>query len=273
MYVLELEVPQELADRLVAELWERGTRGIIEEAGTEGRLRLRAYFDAPFPAEQLGVPEARWQYEEPKNWARLVMEEWEPILVGQRFFVAPAWRQEPTPTGRLRLVVYPGAALGTGYHPTTQMCLEAMEVHLRPSDVFLDVGTGSGILCQAAWLLGTRRLVGCDTDPEAVQIARENLILRERIPALLYVGSIDAMRWQTATVAAANIGPGALIELAEKFAMVLRTDGVLLASGFESEEAADVRLAFERAGFRLCEERERQNWIFHLYRLSRTGRC
>lgn len=265
MYVLRLICTADQADELVGELWRRGTRGIIEDELPGDRRQLRAYFDEPFPIDELAPFSPRWEYEQPRNWAREIMDSWSPIVVGERFFIAPEWRSDPTPPGRLRLVVYPGAALGTGYHPTTQLCLEAMEKLARPEDIFVDVGTGSGILCQAAWLLGIRKLIGCDTDPEAIRIARENLFARQRVPALLFTGSVEALRSGLATLVAANIGRAPLVERAAELSRILRPGGYCLATGFDSEEAPLLKVPFEEAGFSLVEESERAEWAFQLW--------
>ena len=73
-----------------------------------------------------------------------------PMLAGERFFLVPPWCDDPAPPGRLRLEIYPGMACGTGRHPATQLCLEALERTVRPGMTLVDVGTGSGILSAGA---------------------------------------------------------------------------------------------------------------------------
>src|SRR5204863_7377462 len=101
------------------------------------------------------------------DWVQATQDAWPPLFVGEKFFVVAPWRTEPTPPGRLRLEINPGIQCGTGQHPCTQLCLQAMERVLRPGDRVLDVGSGSGILSIAAALLGAAMVVACDLDPEA----------------------------------------------------------------------------------------------------------
>jgi ribosomal protein L11 methyltransferase len=169
---------------LTLRLWEAGTLGI-----TEGDGFIDAFFDDAETASKFGVPEAVIDV----DWVAKTQEGFPPLLVGEKFFLAPPWRTEPTPPGRLRLVINPGAQCGTGYHRCTQLCLEAMERIIRPGDSVLDVGSGSGILSIAAKLLGAGRVVACDIDTDALR------------PVPFFVGSVDAVRSNTFDVVVANI--------------------------------------------------------------------
>jgi ribosomal protein L11 methyltransferase len=113
-------------------------------------------------------------------------------------------------------------AFGTGRHETTQLCLEALETYVRPGVRVLDVGTGSGILAQAAALLGAGPVWACDIDPEAVEIARGNA------GPNLFIGSVDAVRSGAAGLIAANISPEAIARLAPELLRCLRPGGVAL---------------------------------------------
>src|SRR6185369_9323104 len=158
MYYLHLEVEPERVDTLLAELWEAGTTGVIEGDGC-----VDAFFDDFAAAAAFGNPLQAAD----RDWVQETEDAWPPILVGDKFFVVAPWRKEPTPPGRFRLEINPGIQCGTGQHPCTQLCLEAMERLIRPGDRVLDVGTGSGILSLAARMLGAGQVVACDIDPDA----------------------------------------------------------------------------------------------------------
>ncbi len=157
MFSLELDCKQEERDLLIAELWEQGSSGIQEsDAGN----RLRAFFDDDADPIALAMHfdayPLRWREEESIDWVEIANAKLTPMLAGARFFLVPQWRSDPTPPDRLRIEVNSGLAFGTGAHESTQLCLEALERVVKPGITVLDVGAGSGILSQAARLLGRR---------------------------------------------------------------------------------------------------------------------
>ena len=225
MFSLLLRCAPALEDKLTAELWEAGTTGIVDEPGG-----LRAFFEESADQRQLlrqfavYAPELR--REQAVDWEQVSRDAWPPLLIGERFFLVAPWRDDPIPGGRLRLEMTPGMACGTGHHPATQLCLEAMERYVRPGATVLDVGAGSGILSAAAQLLGAGLIVACDIDVEAVAIARD------RLTGPVFVGSADAVQSGFADVIVANISSAAVEELEGEFKRVQKTDGALILSGF-----------------------------------------
>ena len=237
MFFVELQCKPEEKDLIIADLWERGCAGITELDET----RLRAFFAAD-DAELRGVFArfgARWERVEERDWVALAHARLDPMLVGERFFLVPVWRDDPAPAGRMRIVVNPGMAFGTGAHETTQLCIEALERHVRPGRAVLDVGTGSGILSIAARMLGAARVAACDNDPDALAVAREHVAA--------WLGSVDAAVSASADVLVVNIGPAAVVEMAADVKRVLRPGGVALVSGFEQEDAGPVLAAYPGA--------------------------
>jgi ribosomal protein L11 methyltransferase len=207
MFVVRVEDDESLSLRL----WEAGTLGI-----TEGDGFVDAFFEDAETASLFGVPEAVADV----DWVAQTKEAFPPLLVGERFFVAAPWRTEPTPPGRVRLVINPGTQCGTGYHRCTQLCLEAMEKLIRPGDAVLDVGSGSGILSLAARLLGAGRVVSCDVDPDAVG------------PACFFIGSVDAVRSGSFDIVVANINEDVIGSMLPDFERVARKR---ILSGFQND--------------------------------------
>jgi ribosomal protein L11 methyltransferase len=256
MLVLRLQCAATEKDRLIAELWERGTAGITEEDAPGARSRLAAFFEEPIDVADLAAWQPRWEPVEDRDWVQVSQSQWSPVLVGARFYLVPAWSREPAPPGRLRLVMNPGQACGTGWHPTTQLCLEAMERHVLPGTAVLDLGTGSGILAVAAALLGAGPIYACDIDPHAAFVACGRL-RQEGVSAGLFVGSARALRSASIDVVVANINAETLLDLAPEIARICRPTGRTILSGFPRRHLDRVRAAYSAHR----EVLEKEGWI------------
>jgi ribosomal protein L11 methyltransferase len=255
MFSLYVECRQEEKDLLMADLWERGSRGITELDAAGDRCGLRAFFDDA-DAGKLERDFERYgataRTEEDCDWIEVARARLEPMLVGDRFFLVPEWRDDATPPDRLRIEVNPGLAFGTGAHESTQLCLERLEQELRPGMVVLDVGIGAGILAQAAELLGARQVFGCDIDPVAVEIASRKLS---------FVGSVDAVRTSSIDLITANISGEAMVQLAPDLLSAIRPGGIVIAGGIELSEAGDVERALHAAGASIRGSHAKGNWM------------
>src|SRR5512136_3058595 len=123
------------------------------------------------------VPEPTFRIVAETDWASAWKEHYHVVHLGDRFVIKPTWREYDAQPGEIVMELDPGMAFGTGLHPTTQMCLAAIEKYARPEMRTLDLGTGSGILAIGAALLGVTSIVGIDNDPLAVKVAAENAAL------------------------------------------------------------------------------------------------
>ena len=236
----------------------RGIRRQIEE----GLWRLRLLYPMPEPV-------ARTVKEE--DWAHAWKRHFKPLRIGQRVLLTPAWEEPEALPGDVVVRLEPGMAFGTGLHPTTRLCLAALERWVRPGDAFLDIGTGSGVLSIAAAKFGAAPVWATDIDPLAIRAARENA-LRNGIPLspdMMHIeqGSVPTGQAGRFKVIAANILAEVLVGLFESeydnapLVEPLAEDGHLILSGILEEKAAMVVSAAARHGLKEVERGQEGDWV------------
>ena len=199
------------------------------------------------------------------DWAEAWKAHFPVMRVGRRLVIRPTWRRHRAAPGDLVLALDPGMAFGTGLHPTTRLCLAALEVAADRGELegarVLDVGCGSGILAIAAALLGATSVLGVDTDPIAVEATVANAgrnRLRDTIRAR--AGSLPSGE-AAHSVVLANLIASVLIALAAALRDELRPGGLLLASGIVADREAEVASALEGTGLRLAERFVEGDWV------------
>jgi ribosomal protein L11 methyltransferase len=198
-----------------------------------------------------------------EDWAECWKEFFWPEKVGHRLVVKPSWRPYAAVADEIVLTIDPGMAFGTGTHPTTALCLAAIENYLSPGDRFLDLGTGSGILMIAAARLGAARLCGIDSDEVAVTVARKNLLLNQvpQIRWTLVTGHLADPVKETYQVVAANILSEVILVLLDDVRRVLADGGILILSGIIQKNSAAVEQKLRTLGFEILEIGEREEWV------------
>jgi ribosomal protein L11 methyltransferase len=265
MFSIDIDCAQEGKDLTIAELSEAGCTGIIELEESADSARLRAFFDDDARQPEL---QSRFGGEvkpaDTRDWVAFAHEHLKPMEIGERIFVCPEWRDDPTPPGRIRIVVNAGLAFGTGAHETTRLCLQALERHLKPGMTVpgmtvLDVGTGAGILAEVAVKLGAGKVFASDNDPEAVTVARENFE-RAGVEIPVSPGSTDAFPDHIADIVVANISPAWIADLAPEWVRLLKPGGAAILSGFEAADIDRVSTALEAAGARITGEFGENEW-------------
>jgi ribosomal protein L11 methyltransferase len=260
MFSIDLVCPQPDKDLIVANLWEAGSSGIIELEDLDDSAKLRAFFDDD--SQQAALLERFGGEATPadtRDWVAFAHEYLQPMEIGKRIFVCPEWRNDPTLPGRIRIEVNAGLAFGTGAHETTRLCLEAIERHMNPGMTVIDVGTGSGILAEAAVKLGAGKVAACDSDEEAVAVARENFA-RAGVVVDLTVGSAEQYPDQSAELIVANISPAWIRDLAQEWVRILKPNCVGVLSGFEAADVPSISDALAKAGATIVAEYGEHEW-------------
>lgn len=273
-----LELDGELAEP-VSDLLHRYCQGgvVIEAAGKPGRVFVRGYLsvDGDTEIQRHKIEEGLWflgrirPLPEPtlraiddQDWAEAWKQHYHPIEIGRRLLVLPAWIKNPNPK-RIPLLMDPGMAFGTGTHPTTQLCLQALESHLNAGDRVLDLGTGSGILAIAAAKLGAGFVFGLDTDPIAVSAASKN-VSQNQVAEIVHIqrGSLDVCpRQPEFDLIVANILTGILLKLLDQgLAEYVTPNAKLVLSGILDHQSDQVVEAYLQHELELLEVLEQEDW-------------
>jgi len=217
--------------------WPRTRVSALFNAGFAAREALHEALKAS-AAESLG--EAAIEHIEDADWVALTQRQFEPLQVGRNLWIVPTWHRPPRPEA-VNVILDPGAAFGTGSHPTTRLCLGWLEDEVGRQDELLDYGCGSGILAIAALKLGVARAVGVDIDPLAVEAARYNAAQNGVKLEVFDAQSAPSMQ---ATVTVANILANPLRVLAPVIAAHTRAGGRIALSGILEDQAGGVIEAY-----------------------------
>ncbi len=213
------------------------------------------------------IPEPEFRELDFEDWAFAWRAHYHPMRVGERLLIVPAWQMDALTqeTERLPVLLDIGMAFGTGLHPTTRLCMAALERHLRPGDAVLDIGSGSGVLSIAAARLGASAVLATDIDPVAVEATRANCELNG-LGHLVQAqeGSLPDPQarpegWQ---VIVANILAEVIVDLLQHGLLrLLAVDGRLILSGIINLREDLVLSALDRYGLRVVERTEEGDWV------------
>jgi ribosomal protein L11 methyltransferase len=225
-------------------------REIFAEPGAQAAFWPRCRLTALFPVESdvsaaleasgAQVSGASIDHLEDADWVAETQRQFEPIRAGVRLWIVPTWHAPPRP-GDVNIALDPGAAFGTGSHPTTRLCLAWLEKHVRAGDSVLDYGCGSGILAIAALKLGAARAAGVDVDPLALQAARYN---SSRNGVALDVHDAAERLDGTFRITVANILANPLRMLAPVIAAHTQARGLIALAGILDDQAEAVIAAY-----------------------------
>ena len=285
---LSITVPHEYVEP-ISYLFSRYGNGVSTELAGEGKVLLRTYLTtesrqrmaridvgvrlvgAIEPIEDLEIRELP----EDEDW----MESWKShfriLRIGKRLVIKPTWLELDFTASPDDIVIEidPGIAFGTGYHPTTDTCLQAMEQHIAPGMTVLDLGTGSGILTIAAIKLGAGLVTALDIDSQAVTAARRNF-RRLGINKQVRLGQ-GSVPHPTAPagdfdLAVANISARGVADRCPFILTALKPGALFIASGLLNTQKEEVAAVVEPLGFSLISEWPQEEWTTLLYRATET---
>ena len=205
-----------------------------------------------------GTVEAEKMFEE--DWANNWKKYYKPSRIGEKIVVKPIWEEYEAKDNDLVIELDPGMAFGTGEHETTRMCIQALEKYVEKDSTVFDVGCGSGILAIAAAKLGSKKAIGVDLDPVAVESAIENVKFNnvENIE-ILHGNLIDVIEGK-ADIVVANIIAEIICILTEDVSNVIKKDGLFITSGIIHDRVEMVTTKLEECGFEVMEVNKDGEW-------------
>lgn len=257
--------------------------------GEPGFVVIKAYLAPPVPADELellarrvralasvglqpGPARVTSRLVRSEDWANAWKKHYTTLHVGRRLVIVPSWLSYEAAPDDVVVTLDPGMAFGTGTHPTTQLCLVALEEVLSPGDRLLDLGTGSGILAIAAAKLGSA-VLALDIDARAWAVAQENALMNGVQDAVVVShGTLEGVgATELFDVIVANIVTDTIIAILPSIPKHLKPSGCFVASGIVRERLAEVEEAWGKAGLVLEEVTTAGEWACVLGRPGRGG--
>lgn len=198
-----------------------------------------------------------------EDWATAWKQYYHPVKISSRFTIVPTWEDyTPVESDELIVELDPGMAFGTGTHPTTVMCMQALEKYVRKGDTIVDVGTGSGVLSIGAAMLGAKSVHALDLDEVAVIAARENIALN-KVDDIVEVtkGNLLESIHVEPNMIVANILADIIMSFSADAAQLLPTDGLFIVSGIIGDKREEVKADLIGKGFEIVEAVLMEDWV------------
>lgn len=212
-----------------------------------------------FSESELGT----WEWEisdiENQDWSKKWKENWDVTKITDKITVVPSWIEYEPKEDEIIIKLDPGSAFGTGTHPTTQLCMVAIEKYLKKNEKMADIGTGSGILAICAAKLGAKSVYGCDNDELVIETARENAKMNNVFGIFEYK-TADKLTEKYDFITA-NILHNILAEIMGDLKMLMADNATLVLSGILDEKKQVVLDAIKKHSLKLVEELRQDIWV------------
>jgi len=279
---ISIQVPDEYVEP-VSYLFSRYGHGLAMEPVANGNVILRTYLTTTSRQRlahiEVGIklinvlePVGALTFtpiRDGDDWETAWKSHFTLLEVGRRLLIKPSWIEHQASPEQVVIELDPGMAFGTGYHPTTYGCMEALERLIQPGMAVLDLGTGSGILTITALKLGADRAVAMDIDPQAIRAARQNFRrtrLQRRVSIAQGTLPHALAPAQEFDLVVANISQRAICERGPFIAPSLKNQGAFVASGFLNEQKTQVVESMSASGLQLMEDCPREDWTTLVFR-------
>ncbi|WP_374721702.1 50S ribosomal protein L11 methyltransferase [Peribacillus tepidiphilus] len=197
-----------------------------------------------------------------EEWATAWKKYYHPVKISEKFTIVPTWEEYEPHSDEIIIELDPGMAFGTGTHPTTVMCIQALEKTVQPGDTVIDVGTGSGVLSIAAAKLNAKSVLALDLDEIAVKSAKLNAKLNKvhEVVTVRQGNLLDGIQ-DSADVIVANILAEVIVRFTNDAAKIVKPGGYFITSGIIQQKKQEVKESLLAAGFMIEETLSMEDWI------------
>ncbi|WP_373480088.1 50S ribosomal protein L11 methyltransferase [Geminocystis sp.] len=207
-----------------------------------------------------------WKLIDDEDWASSWKDHWQPMEIGDRFCIYPAWIEVPEVLDRIVIRLDPGSAFGTGVHATTQLCLESLEMRLGEPEkelIIADIGCGSGILSIGARFLGAKQVFATDIDPLATRATKENMELNAVDNIEIFDGSIELLKLVPNLKfdgIVCNILAEVIKTMIPDMPEIIKPDGWVILSGILVDQSIEIATILEKNGWTIAALWKRGEW-------------
>jgi len=256
---------QTAIDILVAELGQVGFESFTENPdGVEAYIQ-KADWNASLldDIQILQSEEVTFSYEvkeiEQVNWNEEWEKNFEPIVVADQVSVRAPFHKNPGL--QYDIVIEPKMSFGTGHHETTHLMIQhLMELDLHGKKV-LDMGCGTGILAIFAEMKGAASVDAIDIDNWCYENSLENVERNNCHHISVFEGDSSLLKSSAYDVIIANINRNILLQDMSVYTDSLRENGILLLSGFYTEDIEKINASAESNGLKQDKKLTRNNWV------------
>ncbi|HLR03839.1 MAG TPA: 50S ribosomal protein L11 methyltransferase [Virgibacillus sp.] len=197
-----------------------------------------------------------------EDWATAWKKFYKPVKISENVMIKPTWETLDSTTDSLVIDIDPGMAFGTGTHPTTVLCVQALERYVKQGDLVIDVGCGSGILSIASGLLGAKNVMAYDLDDVAISSTNYNASLNglETTIHAQQNNLLDGIN-ETVDVIVSNILAEIIVTFVDDAWECLNQEGYFITSGIISEKKEMVVSKLKESGFNIISSHEQNDWV------------
>ena len=208
-----------------------------------------------------------WSIIKEEDWLTSWKKYWAPELVGNHLLILPCWMNLNEKFKDKKIIkIDPGAAFGTGSHPSTYLCLEKMENIFFSDKKILDIGSGSGILSVAARLLGAKEVYAVDNDYLAINSTKSNFQLNfgDLNNLNTYLGSFNEVilknQLEQFDFVLCNILAEVIKGMIPNIYKCLRNNGEVIFSGILNSQKDEIIKILIQNDLKLLDVSTRKDW-------------